>query len=140
VTAPDLPTTSLVCANCGLEVEDRGHPVARDGEGIGWYSNWVHADGGYRTCHPQRGASSPRATPIPLSAAVLAFLPPALVPLLSTDVQRRQLLDIRYLIGDDDLARAWLIGMNPGLYDNSPLGAIADGHGEAALAAAREFT
>jgi hypothetical protein len=72
--------------------------------------------------------------------AVLAFLGfPALAALLTDDDHRRQLLDIRDLIDDDDLARAWLIGMNPALYDRSPLGAIADGHGEAALIAARDF-
>lgn len=51
------------CAHCGLEVEDRGHPVARDGEGFGWYSKWVHADGCYSVCYPQQGASSPTAAP-----------------------------------------------------------------------------
>ena len=50
------------CAHCGLEVEDRGHPVARDGEGVGWYSKWVHVPGGYQTCNPHQ-FSSPRATP-----------------------------------------------------------------------------
>lgn len=50
------------CAHCGLEVEDRGHPVARDGEGFGWYAKWVHVPGGYSLCHPQQ-AGSPRATP-----------------------------------------------------------------------------
>lgn len=58
-TAIPVPT----CAHCGLEVEDRGHPVARDGEGFGWYSNWVHVPGGYSICHPQQAAASPRATP-----------------------------------------------------------------------------
>lgn len=73
-------------------------------------------------------------------SAVLAFLhTPALAALLTDDDQRRQLLDIRDLIGDDDLARAWLIGMNPDLGDESPLGAIADGRGADAMAAAREF-
>ncbi|WNI19210.1 hypothetical protein [Actinacidiphila sp. ITFR-21] len=64
MTTTDPPTTRLVCANCGLEVEDRGQPVAREGEGFGWYSNWVHANGGYATCFPQRGASSPKAKPV----------------------------------------------------------------------------
>ncbi|WP_329131617.1 hypothetical protein OG552_10685 [Streptomyces sp. NBC_01476] len=63
MTTTDPPIAYPACANCGLEVEDRGHPVAREGEGFGWYSNWVHADGGYQTCHPQQGASSPKATP-----------------------------------------------------------------------------
>lgn len=73
-------------------------------------------------------------------SAVLAFLhTPALAALLTTGDQRRLLLDIRDLIADDDLARAWLIGMNPALGDESPLGAIADGRGDQAMAAAREF-
>lgn len=72
--------------------------------------------------------------------AVLGFLgSPALAALLTDDVHRRQLLDIRDLIDDDDLARAWLIGMNPALDDQSPLGFIAAGCGAEALAAAREF-
>jgi hypothetical protein len=50
------------CAHCGLEVEDRGHPVARDG-GFGWHPKWVHVPGGYHTCWPQQGANSPRAEP-----------------------------------------------------------------------------
>lgn len=71
--------------------------------------------------------------------AVLAFLGPALAALLADDVHRRQLLDIRVLIADDDLARAWLIGMNPMLDDQSPLSFITTGCGAEALAAAREF-
>lgn len=73
-------------------------------------------------------------------AAVLTFLgSPSLAALLADDEHRRQLLDIRDLIDDDDLARAWLIGMNPQLDDQSPLGFIATGCGAEALAAAREF-
>jgi hypothetical protein len=141
VTAPTsaAATSPLVCANCGLDVEDRGHPVAREGGGFGWYSNWVHADWGGQVCHPQQGAASCTAAPITLTAAALAFLSPNLAALLTDDVQRRQLLAIRHLIADDDLSRAWLIGMNPDLNDASPLGAIADGRGDQAMAAAREF-
>jgi len=58
-----MNATTTSCAHCGMEVEDRGHPVARDGEGICWYSNWVHADGGHRTCYPQQGDNSPKAEP-----------------------------------------------------------------------------
>lgn len=80
------------------------------------------------------------APPVPdYEGAVLAFLGPTLAALLADDVHRRQLLDIRDLIDDDDLARAWLIGMNPALDDQPPLGAITDGRGAEALAAAREF-
>jgi hypothetical protein len=60
--------TEIRCAHCGLEVEDRGHPVARDGEGFGWYSNWVHADWGGQICHPQ-DKNSPRAQPTPAPSA-----------------------------------------------------------------------
>jgi hypothetical protein len=55
--------TETRCVHCGLEVEDRGHPVARDVEGFGWYSNWVHFPGGYQPCFPQQGSDSPKATP-----------------------------------------------------------------------------
>lgn len=77
--------------------------------------------------------------PSAVAEAVLAFLHPGLDRVLKNDAQRRQVLEIRDLIGCDDLARAWLIGMNPALYDQSPLTAIADGHGAAALVAAREM-
>lgn len=74
-----------------------------------------------------------------LTVPTEAFLGPALASILTSDVHRRQVADIRELIGDDDLAWAWLIGMNPYLGDAWPLGAIADGRGANALAAAREF-
>jgi hypothetical protein len=51
-----------LCAFCGLEVEDRGHPTAREGEGFVWVPAWVHVPGGYRTCYPQQGATSPKAS------------------------------------------------------------------------------
>jgi hypothetical protein len=94
-------------------------------------------------CHPEPQRppyAIPAAAPIPLSAAVLALLGPALAALLTTDDQRRAVLDIRDLIGgDDNITRAWLIGQNPHLDDESPLGAIADGRSEAAMIAARAF-
>lgn len=55
------PITEWRCAYCGLEVEDRGHPVIQ--EHSNWYPIWVHTPGGYTACDPQKGASSTRATP-----------------------------------------------------------------------------
>lgn len=52
-------TAIPTCAHCGLEVEDRGDP----NPGGPWEIRWVHVPGGYQTCHPQQGASSPKATP-----------------------------------------------------------------------------
>ncbi|WP_327376225.1 hypothetical protein OG393_21100 [Streptomyces sp. NBC_01216] len=55
------PYKETRCAHCGLEIEDRGHPLIQ--EHSNWYSIWVHVPGGYSVCFPQQGASSPRATP-----------------------------------------------------------------------------
>jgi len=74
-----------------------------------------------------------------MAAPTEVFLGPALASLLTDDVQRQQLFDIRELIDDDKLAWAWLIGMNPILDDQSPLGFIAAGCGAEAMSAAREF-
>jgi hypothetical protein len=55
------PCEETRCAHCGLEIEDRGHPVVQ--EHSTWYSIWVHVPGGYSVCFPQKGADSPRAIP-----------------------------------------------------------------------------
>ncbi|MEU0317080.1 hypothetical protein [Nocardioides sp. NPDC006273] len=55
------PSPGWRCAYCGLEVEDRGHPLIQ--EHSNWYPIWVHVPGGYSACHPQKGAASTRATP-----------------------------------------------------------------------------
>jgi hypothetical protein len=46
------------CANCGLEIENRGDPDMGGNHEI----RWVHIPGGYTICHPQQ-PNSPRATP-----------------------------------------------------------------------------
>lgn len=52
----------MTCQHCGRDIEDRGHPVARDNQ-FAWYSVWVHVPGGYTVCFPQRGSESSRAEP-----------------------------------------------------------------------------
>lgn len=46
------------CANCGIEVENRGD-LSMDGN---HHVRWVHARGGYAICYPQQ-PDSPRAVP-----------------------------------------------------------------------------
>lgn len=88
-----------------------------------------HGDNAGRGC-PRCGAD--------LSLAVRAWLDtPEMEAMLWDDVQRRQALEIRGLIGDDEAARMWLIRTHPAL-DQVPLSAIAYGHGAAAIAAAKE--
>jgi len=41
-----------------------------------------------------------------------------------SEKQRKKVQEILDYFGDDDLARAWLIGMNPTLHDDAPLLAI----------------
>ena len=48
-----------VCANCGVDVENRGDPSMDGRHRI----RWVHTWGSYRYCDPQAGAASPTATP-----------------------------------------------------------------------------
>lgn len=94
----------------------------------------AHAEGEHAFCGPECTEGTSDST-----AAVAAFLGhPRLAALLTTGEQRQQVLEVRDVIGCDDLARAFLIGMNPALYDESPLAAIADGHGAAAIKAAKE--
>jgi hypothetical protein len=46
------------CANCGLEIENRGDPDMGGNHEI----RWVHVPGGYTVCNPQQ-PNSPGATP-----------------------------------------------------------------------------
>lgn len=51
-----------ICMHCHREIEDRGHPVARNGN-FEMYSIWAHVPGGYLHCYPQQGPDSPTAEP-----------------------------------------------------------------------------
>lgn len=44
-----------------MEIEDRGYPTAREGQGFVWQSVWVHLYGGSHLCRPTM--QSPRAEP-----------------------------------------------------------------------------
>lgn len=74
-----------------------------------------------------------------LTAAVAEFLPAPLAALLTSDQQRADVLAVREVIGCDDLARAWLIGMNPMLDEQSPVRVIAASRGAAVIRAAKEM-
>lgn len=52
-------------------------------------------------------------------------------------VEAFDLVASSYRRDGDAIARAWMVGMSPQLDDQSPLDAIAAGHGDAVLAAAR---
>jgi len=64
---------------------------------------------------------------------------PALVGLLDTPEKEECVRQVFEVIGDDDVARAWIIGMNPFLGDLSPMTQISGGFFEDVLAALRTY-
>ncbi|MEV8523199.1 hypothetical protein AB0451_03425 [Streptomyces sp. NPDC052000] len=75
-------------------------------------------------------------------AALRQHLGPNLADLLSTDAQRADALAVFGLIAaadGPDIARAWMVGMNPELDDQAPLLVIRDGDTAAVLAAAHFY-
>lgn len=68
---------------------------------------------------------------------------PRIATLLATPSQRADavlaydLIASSYQRDGDSIARAWMVGMNPHLDEQSPIDAIAAGLGDAVLAAAR---
>lgn len=76
------------------------------------------------------------------TAVLCQRLGPNLAALLSSDAQRADALAVFGLIADadgPDIARAWLVGMNPLLDDRPPLTVIRDGGTAAVLAAATAY-
>lgn len=77
-----------------------------------------------------------------MTAAVRAALGPSLAALLSSDAQRADVLAVFGRVADAegaDMARVWLVGMNPLLDDRAPLVVIRDGGTAAVLAAATDY-
>jgi tRNA(His) 5'-end guanylyltransferase len=64
---------------------------------------------------------------------------PGLVGLMDTPEKEECVRQVFEIIGNDDLARAWIIGMNPFLDDLAPATRIGGGFFEDVLAAARIF-
>ncbi|MGV9248655.1 XRE family transcriptional regulator [Streptomyces sp. NPDC003710] len=64
------------------------------------------------------------------------------VPRFDSEVRLRTAYQVFKLIESGEnchIARAWMIGMNPQLEDNSPLQAIAEDHFKEVMAAARSY-
>lgn len=64
---------------------------------------------------------------------------PALVGLLDTPEKEECVRQVFEIIGDDDLAKAWIIGMNPFLDNLSPMTKISGGFFEDVLSAVRLY-
>jgi hypothetical protein len=77
-----------------------------------------------------------------VTAGVRAALGPNLAALLPEPAQQADVLAVFGRIADvdgPDVARAWLVGMNPLLDDRAPLTVIRDGGTPAVLAAANAY-
>jgi hypothetical protein len=77
-----------------------------------------------------------------MTDAVRAALGPGLSALLPADAQQSAALAVFALIAateGPDIARAWLVGMNPLLDDRAPLAVIRDGDTAAVTAAAHAY-
>lgn len=77
-----------------------------------------------------------------MTDTVRAALGPGLSALLPTGTQQADAMAVFGLIADaegPDIARAWLVGMNPDLDDRAPLAAIRTGDTAAVIAAAHAY-